>query len=163
MRSDRDNALKYGEAAAQYLMKASQAKPFSASSFMLGRLDFRLGTIHAIQNRDHRTAVVWFDKAIPSSDRPASEDVGIGLGRHGETFISMGVSYWEVGQRQKAVELTQKGIQWMEQAVKQGTLDNSALTVPYNNLAAMHRQLGSSSQADRYQEMASGVKKEKLK
>ena len=35
----------------------------------------------------------------------------------------MGVSYWETGQRQKAVELTQKGIKWMEQAVKQGTLD----------------------------------------
>ncbi len=75
----------------------------------------------------------------------------------------MGVSYWEVGQRQKAVELTQKGIKWMEQAVKQGTLDNSALAIPYNNLAAMHRQLGSTDQADRFQEMASRAKKEKLK
>ena len=75
----------------------------------------------------------------------------------------MGVSYWETGQRQKAVELTQKGIKWMEQAVKQGTLDDSALSIPYNNLAKMHRQLGAADQADHFQEMASRVKKETLK
>ena len=55
------------------------------------------------------------------------EDLAGDLGRHGEAFVSMGVSYWETGQREKAVALTQKGIKWMEQAVKQGTLDRSAL------------------------------------
>jgi tetratricopeptide (TPR) repeat protein len=163
MRADRDNAQKYGEAAAQYLAKACKTKPSPASTFLLGRLYFRLGTIHSIQDHEHSAAIPWFDKAIPLLDRPAPEDVATDLGRHGEAFISMGVSYWEVGHRQKAVELTQKGIKWMEQAVKQGTLDNSALAIPYNNLAAMHRQLGSADQADHFQEMAAAVKKEKLK
>ena len=51
----------------------------------------------------------------------------------------------------------------MEQAVKQGTLDRSALAVPYGNLAAMHRKLGADDQADHFQELASRVKEEKLK
>jgi hypothetical protein len=46
----------------------------------------------------------------------------------------------------------------MEQAAKQGSIDKSALVVPYNNLAAMHRQLGSNEMADRFQEMASRAK-----
>ena len=32
------------------------------------------------------------------------------LGRLGETFVSMGVSYWEVGQRDKAVESWDKAL-----------------------------------------------------
>ena len=35
-----------------------------------------------------------------------------------------------------------KGVAWMEQAVKQGTLDRSSLAVPYSNLASMQRKLG---------------------
>jgi len=129
----------------------------------LGRLYYRLGAIQAIQNADHRAAVAWFDKAVPLLDRPETEDAAFDRGRHGEAFIGMGVSYWETGQRSKAVELTQRGIQWMEQAVRQGTLDQSALAIPYNNLAAMHRQLGSADKAKEFQEMAGRVKKEKLK
>jgi hypothetical protein len=51
----------------------------------------------------------------------------------------------------------------MEQAVAQGTLERPALAVPYSNLAAMHRKLGSTDKADRFQEMASRAKKDKLK
>ena len=97
-------------------------------------------------------------------ERSAPEELAAAdLGRYGETFVSMGVSYWEAGQRQKAVALSEKGIKWMERAVRQGTLDQSALSVPYNNLAVMHRKLGETDKADRFQEMAARAKKEKLK
>ena len=75
-------------------------------------------------------------------------------------YIEGGHSIHQVRQ---AGALTEKGIKWMEQAAKQGLLDRSALAVPYNNLAAMHRKLGSADLADRYQEMASRTKKETLK
>ncbi len=102
--------------------KANEVKQSPSSAFLLGRLYFRLGTIHALGNHDHRTAVAWFDKAIPLLERPSPNELTADLGRHGETFVSMGVSYWEAGQREKAVALTEKGIKWMEQAVKQDTL-----------------------------------------
>ena len=104
----------------------------------------------------------WFDKAAGLLEPLSAEDVATDLGRHGESFVSMGVSYWEAGQREKAVALTQKGIKWMEQAVKQGTMNSSALAIPYGNLAAMHRQLGAADLANHFQELASRVKGEKL-
>jgi len=163
MQSDHAGALQFGEKAVPYLSEAHKAGAPSVTSTLLGRLYYRLGAIQAIQNADHRAAVAWFDKAVPLLDRPETEDAAFDRGRHGEAFIGMGVSYWETGQRSKAVELTQRGIQWMEQAVRQGTLDQSALAIPYNNLAAMHRQLGSADKAKEFQEMAGRVKKEKLK
>jgi tetratricopeptide (TPR) repeat protein len=163
MRAEHDIALKYGEKAADYLAKSHEVKQTTSSSFLLGRLYFRLGTIHAVRDKDHRAAVVWFDKAIPLLERPSPEELANNLGRHGESFVSMGVSYWEAGQRQKAVALSEKGIKFMEQAVDKGMLEKSALSVPYNNLAAMHRKLGSTDKADRFQEMAGRTKTEKLR
>ena len=75
----------------------------------------------------------------------------------------MGVSFWEVGQREKAVTLTKKGIEWMEKAAKSGSLDAQALSVPYNNLAAMHRQLGAADAATQYEELAERAKSGNLK
>ena len=81
------------------------------------------------------------------------------LGRHGETFVSMGVSYWEANQRQKAVELTGQGIDRMEQAVQSKLIEESALAIPYGNLATMHRQLGQDSQAEQYVRKAARLEK----
>lgn len=163
MRSEPDVALKHGENAAQYLAAAVNARPTPASSFLLGRLYFRMGTIYAMRDRNHKAAVQWFDKAVPLMEQGAPDEFAGDLGRQGESLVSMGVSYWEIGQRDKAVELTQNGIKWMEQAAKQGTLDRSSLAVPYGNLAAMHRKLGANEKADRYQEMAGRLKAEKMK
>jgi tetratricopeptide (TPR) repeat protein len=163
MRSDQKSALKYGDVAAQYLVAAREANPSPGATFLLGRLYFRMGAIHAIQDHDHQAAIVCFDKALPLLGDLGPEDLATEMGRQGESYISMGVSYWEVGQKEKAVELTQKGIKWMELSVADGSLEKSALAVPYSNLAAMHRQLGSADLADHLQEMASRAKKETLK
>ena len=154
MRSDHDMALKYGEWAIEYLEKGDQRKLSASSDYLFGRLYFRLGAIHAIRDENHRAAITWFEKAVPLLKKPLPENVFVHLGRHGETFVSMGVSYWESGQRDKAVELTQFGIEMMEQAVRQGTLDESSMTIPYSNLSSMHRQLGSHDRADHFDAMA---------
>ncbi len=161
MRSEKEDALRCGEQAAGYLSKVNEAKPSTSSSYLLGRLYFRLGAINAAG--DHAGAIRWYDKAIPLLEQPTTEELAADLGRHGESFVTMGVSYWEAGRQKKAVTLSEKGIAWMEQAVKQGTLDSTALAIPYNNLSAMHRTLGAAEKATRYQEMASRAKKEKLK
>jgi tetratricopeptide (TPR) repeat protein len=163
MRSEPKMALKYGESAAKCLADLIEARPNSSSAFLLGRLYFRMGTIHAMQDRDHKSAVEWFEKAIPLMEHASPEELAAGLSRQGEAFVSMGVSYWETGRRERAVALTQEGIKWMEEAVKQGTLERSSLAIPYGNLAVMHRKLGANNEANRFQEMASQVKNEKLK
>jgi hypothetical protein len=54
----------------------------------------------------------------------------------------MGVSYWEVGQRERAYELTEAGLRLVDQAVAEGLLAAETLTVPRGNLNAMGRALG---------------------
>jgi tetratricopeptide (TPR) repeat protein len=163
MRSEPEAALAHGEIAARYLADSIQKSANPASTLLLGRLYFRMGTIHAVHNRNHKAAAEWFEKAIPLLERASADELAGDLGRHGEAFVSMAVSYWETERRDRAVALTQQGIKWMEQAVQQGTLDRSSLAVPYSNLAAMHRKLGNNDMADRFQEMASRVKGKKLK
>jgi tetratricopeptide (TPR) repeat protein len=163
MRAEPDAALSHGEAAAKYLADSMQARPSPASSLLLGRLHFRMGTMQAMHKRNHKAAVACFDKAIPLMERAAPEDLAGDLGRHGEAFVGMGVSYWETGRRDKALALTQRGIKWMEQAAQEGAIDHSSLAVPYSNLAAMHRTLGDNDLADRFQNMADQAKGKKLK
>jgi tetratricopeptide (TPR) repeat protein len=163
MRSDHEKALYYAEAAVEYLEQGHERKQSLTTAYILGRLYFRLGAIHAIRDKNHKQAVVWFDKAVPLLMKPLPPESDSDLGREGETFVSMGVTYWETKQRDTAIELTQHGISLMEDAVKQGSLDQSTLVVPYNNISAMHRQLGSITKAERYQEMAAKIKGSKIK
>ena len=46
--------------------------------------------------------------------------------------------------------MTQRGVELMEQAVKARSLEQSALEIPYSNLATMARHMGKDDEADRY-------------
>ena len=158
MRGESQEALKYGELAISYLEKSGRQKQSAAASYLLGRLCFRLGAVYAIRDGNHQRAIQWFDKAVPLlGKQPPPEALG-SLGRLGETFVSMGVSYWETGRREKALALTQHGCDLIEEAVAQKACAGSALAIPYSNLASMHRQLGHIDKADRLEEMASKTK-----
>jgi hypothetical protein len=117
---------------------------------LLGRLYFRLGAIHAVGEQDHTAAIQWFEKAIPVFDRCVVHLAQTELGRLGETFVSIGVSFWENDDKDRAVQLTQRGVELMERAVQEGTLQQSALEIPYGNLATMARSMGKTDEADRY-------------
>jgi hypothetical protein len=120
---------------------------------LLGRIYFRAGAVYAVLKGSHSQAIAWFDRALPlvkeTPESPAE------IGKQGESLVSMGVSYWEVGQRNKALELTSQGLKWMQQAVSQGGMQESALSVPYSNLAQMHRRLGDTEAAGKFAQMAS--------
>jgi tetratricopeptide (TPR) repeat protein len=155
MRNERDAAEKYGKLATESLEATRPSKDRPADLYLLGRLYFRMGAIRANGESNHRAAVEWFDKAVTTLQDAAAQVTSSERGRLGETFVSMGVSYWETAQRDKAVQITQQGVEIMEKAVQDGTLAKTALDVAYNNLATMHRQLGQNDQANRYAEKVS--------
>ena len=158
MRGQHDLALKYGQKAIAYLEQGTSAKQDNADSYLLGRLYFRVGAIYAVGQQNHRTAVTWYDKAVPIFDRLA-DDVNPGeFGRLGETYVSMGVSYWEIGQREKALDITQRGTGLIEKVVDSGALEASALEIPYTNLATMRRQMGQGHEADLLLQKAGRIK-----
>jgi hypothetical protein len=68
----------------------------------------------------------------------------------------MGVSFWQVGNRERGLELTEIGTDLLSQAVRSGLVESTALTVAYGNMAAMHRELGNELQALEYDALARG-------
>ncbi len=154
LRRDHEAAMKYGERAIEYLEGSSRRSQVATADYLLGRLYFRMGSIEAMRNKNHRVAISWYDKGLPLLRKPVPGQFFGELGRHGQTFVSMSVSYWETGQRQQAIDLTQFGIALMEEAVNQGSLNDAALSVPYGNLATMHREMGAEGEAEHYQALA---------
>ncbi len=130
MRGEHDLALKYGQKAIVYLEQGTSAKPDNADSYLLGRLYFRVGAIYAVGQQNHKMATTWYDKAVVIFDRLANNVNPGEFGRLGETYVSMGVSYWEIGQREKALDLTQRGTALIEKVVEQRHLKPGAWRFP---------------------------------
>lgn len=150
-------ALKYGEVAAEYMESGIKDRKSDTDFYLLGRLYFRLGAIHAIGNKNHRAAIEWFDKAKPVFEKLLPKINPEELGRLGETLVSMGVSYWMTGQQDEAVRITERGLKQIERGVRSETVDESVLAIPYSNLANMYRELGQAESAQKYARLATTV------
>jgi tetratricopeptide (TPR) repeat protein len=158
LRKQYTQALKYGELASEYMEAGIEGRCCEVDQYLLGRLYFRLGAIHAIGNKNHRAAIVWFDKAKPVFEKLMPKINPEELGRLGGTFVSMGVSYWETGQREEAVRLTERGLKQIERAVKIGTAEQSEFLIPYTNLSKMYEELGNAENAERYARLLTTVR-----
>jgi tetratricopeptide (TPR) repeat protein len=154
MRSNHDEALRHGELAIRYLEKSGRQNQSPSAAYLLGRTYFRMGAVYANSRKDHRTAVSWFEKAVPLLGKSPPPEAMPDLGRLGDSFVSMGVSYWNAGYRKKAVALTEHGANLIEESVRRGSHDRSVLVVPYSNLAAMQRDMGNAAGANHMQELA---------
>ncbi|MCC7086951.1 MAG: hypothetical protein IT427_18280 [Pirellulales bacterium] len=154
-RSVNQHTLANSAMTAMYLESGAKHRRETAEDvFRLGRLYYRIGAIHAVRRNDHKTAVTWYEKAVPLLDRPLPASCRDEQGRYGEWYVSMGISYWEIGQGDFAVQLTDAGLKHVEEAVARQLLNRNALAVPYNNLATMHEKLGHQNEAKNFAELA---------
>ncbi|TWT88673.1 Tetratricopeptide repeat protein [Pseudobythopirellula maris] len=154
-RREPDAALAYGAKAIELLSGGAEPRAESSEAqLQVGQLYFYIGAVNAIHKQDHAEAVAWFDKArsMMDIDRPQSELFV--PRREGETLVSMAVSYWDQDQREVAIELTETGAEQMERAHTAGVLEEKSLSVPYGNLATMHRRLGNRETAAKFSKMA---------
>ena len=158
-RQNADSGIEYGERAIRNLQASAVVGDLRPEAEMLvGRLYFHIGAAYAVHKQNHEEAVDWYEKAYPlmTSGGPKSELLV--PRRKGEALVSMAVSYWTVGQRDRGLELTDDGSQLMEAAVAAGVLEESALTVPYGNLSKMHKRLGNRSQSIEFAKLARGAR-----
>ena len=121
----------------------------------IGELHFRIGIMYSLQQGDHATAATWFDRVLPlweDNDRFARDGE---LGRLGESYVSMAISYWQVNRRDDALRLSRRGVDLMVVAVDQRQLEERALAVAYGNLSTMYAEQGDEAQSKNYAEMAS--------
>ena len=101
MRGNQDEALRHGELAISYLQKSGRAEKSPSAAYLLGRAYFRMGAVYANNRKDHRTAVSWFEKAIPLLGKSPPPEAMVDLSRLGDSFVSMGVSYWNANYRRR--------------------------------------------------------------
>src|SRR4029079_9589542 len=157
-RRQTDTALQYGQQAIDSRATgASCRQAVHSSEQLVGQLYFQMGAVYAVHKLDHAKAIQWYEKAAPllTSQRPASELYA--PRREGEMLVSMGVSYWQLGNQARALDLTQTGVGLVEAAVENGVLAKSTLAVPYGNLATMYEQMGETTNATKYSDLAKSV------
>ncbi|WP_425396398.1 hypothetical protein [Aeoliella sp.] len=152
-------ALEYSEKAIELMAdKAEARRELASTEQVIGKLYFHIGAVHAVHESEHGEAVEWYDRAFPLmvNDKPKSELL---VPRHeGEALVSMAVSYWDQDDQDRAIKLTEMGADLIEQAVTGGVITKENLAVPYGNLAAMHKQLGNTAEAQRYAKLVDSVK-----
>ncbi len=155
IRGDATDMLDNATLTAAFLERgAEQRELTSKERKQVGDLLFRIGILHSLQRGDHATAVTWFDRTIPlwtKNDRFESEGE---LGRLGESYVSMAISYWQVDRRDDALELGRRGVDLMVKAVDGGQLEERALSVAYGNLSTMYAEQGDEEKSRSYAEMA---------
>lgn len=137
---------------------AKQRDELPDTSYLMGRLYFQTGAVHAIHFEEHAEACAWYDRAADLLLNPVPVTTMAGPQQHGDALVSMGVSYWYQKNRRRAIELTQSGVDLIEQAVAKGILNSDSLAVPYGNLAAMYEAQGQSGPAAKYTRLANQLK-----
>jgi len=155
-RGDASDMLDNATLTAAYLERGATLRELTdAERRNVGDLLFRVGILHSLQKGDHATAVTWFDKAVPLWNNNPSFATDGELGRLGESFVSMAISYWQVERREDALTISRKGVDLMVEAVDQKQLDERSLAVAYGNLSTMYAEEGDNDQSKTYAEMAS--------
>jgi len=154
-RGEPENSLRYGQLADEKLADLSkQRDELPDTGYVLGDLYFQIGAVHAVHNEDHEAACHWYDRAAELLLNPVPVTTLAVPREHGDALVSMGVSFWNTGQTERAVELTQAGADLVEQAVASGLLLSESLEVPYGNLAAMYQAQGETKSAAKYKRLA---------
>lgn len=159
LRGDAQQALAYGTRAIAELSSGAEPRTTSpAAERTVGQLYFYLGAVNAVHKKDHAEATSWYDKGRGILTAGVPDSGFVAPRREGEELVSMGVSYWKQDQRDLAIELTETGARWMERGVAAGVLKETALAVPYGNLATMYQKLDNSLKAAEYDRRVKSVR-----
>ena len=155
-RGDASDMLENATLTAAYLERGAEQRELTPPERRkLGDLYFRIGILHSLQHGAHATAVTWFDKVVPLWEGNSTFQERGELGRLGESFVSMAISYWQVDRRDDALSLSSRGVDLMVEAVDLEQLTERSLAVPYGNLSTMYAEQGNDEQSKTYAEMAS--------
>ncbi len=158
IRGNEDVALDLADQALAMLQRAAKSRQSTpAQRYLVGRLYFHIGSMYAVQRSDHEEAIAWYRKAEPLLSGGIPLGVLANVGTHGEMFVSMGVSYWQEGNMKRAISLTEQGTDILQRAVVQGILQPESLSIPYGNLATMHKKSGNRADAEAFAELAGSL------
>jgi hypothetical protein len=138
---------------AQRLLEASLAQQPAEDlrrANLLGNVYYALGSECAFAEKNHSSAVAWYSKAAPLLETPHRAGI-VSSGAFGQQLVTMAISYWQTNAKDRALRMTEQGLEFMMHAVEHGELDRQTLSTPLANLANMNRAMGNREQAQQYQ------------
>ncbi|MCL2117098.1 MAG: hypothetical protein FWH27_01600 [Planctomycetaceae bacterium] len=159
-RGDMQQATQYAKKAIQYFERNLSDNDDVASIYRLANLYYQLGTLEASgqasrppvkpDKKAHARAAGWFAKAIP-----LFQQIEASLDQYeqpvlGQMYVSIGVTYWEVGEKSYAVQITEYGVGKLEDAVDNELIAGKILATPYINLSNMYEEMGRKDEAESY-------------
>jgi tetratricopeptide (TPR) repeat protein len=155
-RGDASDMLDNATLTAAFLERGAEHRELTETERKnVGDLLFRIGIMYSLKQGDHATAVTWFDRVVPLWEENDVFEREGEIGRQGEAYVSMAISYWQVDRREDAVALSRRGVDLMVAAVDKSQLEERALAVAYGNLSTMYAEQGDEVQSQTYAEMAS--------
>jgi|GEM_PF-4003397 len=145
-----ENAIEYCELAAEYLDQSAKltTRKSVTANYKLGVVYFWLGVMKRMQDaEDNNAGIREYELAIPLLEEVEPIQQYISIGRHGKTFVKMGLHFWKAGQQKKAIELLEAGVVAMHLAIAEGQMEDNEMITPYRNLAHMYRETGQKENA----------------
>ena len=157
---DYRGAMHYGNKALQYFERYFTNNDNVTELYRLGSLYYQLGRLEAsgltkqppvqADKKTHGNAVPWFAKSIE-----VFQNIEASLDEYeqpvlGEIYVSIGVSYWMIGEKDYALQISEYGIGKLERAVDNELLDERVLATPYENLSTMYKNMGRLEEAENY-------------
>ena len=158
--------LKRAIAMMEKVMKSTK-DPSPNEIFLLGNLYYRMGFIYSLhaehvsllrpngeaagQEMDyHKSAVYYYEKAIPYlmaaiRQEPFKDQLALG-----EMTAGMSISYWEIGNHLRSEDLLKAGILCLEHHVMRNPQDREKLLIHYENLCQVLRYLEKPQEEETY-------------
>lgn len=148
-----DEAMAGLQQAAMLLSDTAQRQPpYPLGEVLLGQTLYLRGAVEAIARKNHAAAVDWYNRAAPLL--AATPAYRIEPQRLADQWVSMGVSYWHVGERKIGLEYTERGWQLYEQLIRRGEAAGASYQVACSNLAFMYEAMGNAEKARQMAELA---------
>lgn len=162
-----DSAIEYAKVASPLFTKTQERRELTPrETFMVGQLHFLAGSCLAIEAERHDAAVQWYKRGALVLLQPFPPAVVGDRADLGDQLVSMGVSFWKTGDKERAIAITTRGVQILQSAASQPeTQANSqansqadtlkSLHIAYSNLAAMLQSAGRKAEAEKWRQRLS--------
>ncbi|MDR1383236.1 MAG: hypothetical protein LBJ67_05230 [Planctomycetaceae bacterium] len=157
VRKNYKQAMKYGQKAVEHLERGMRNRNDVIELYHLANVYYQVGRIQAAGFANDDGAITWFTKAIPLFQQVEPRLDDYEQPRLGEIYVSIGVSYWNIDEKEYALKISEYGIGKLQQAVEQKLVPEKILAIPYENLSAMYEEVGRKEDAKNYYILSKSV------
>ena len=152
--------MQYAVKAVEMLERSSTDGNDIESMYRQANLYYQIGTLEASgqagqtavkpDRKAYTRAAGWFAKAIPLFQQIEASLDDYEQPFLGEMYVSIGATYWKLGEKDYALQITEYGVEKLEDAVANHLYTEKNLATPYKNLSTMYEATGRTEEGEEY-------------